>query len=180
MKGFILIAFIWFVCACSKEKNIPSTDIVETPMQAVFTKQVPVDAFRIVRDTEGSFGLRFFASENGTISQLGCLMPVAQRTINVVDGSRFVYADVAPVSIVKNKRYVISVQNISNGVLKGYHLFFKGPNSGTVLLYPFTQGRVTFEAPLFRNGSVTAIPDFNNQSDFPFIRGLADFSIRFN
>lgn len=197
-KAIILsLALSLVFVACKKEKTEePPSDNTETPMKTAVETKSPADTIYSQGNSPANFGLKFFSNTAGTIRKLGCRMPaagtytvtlwnfttgvsLAQASVTVTDGSQFAYASFTPVvAISENTRYVISVNNTSSGVAKSYYQLFKKPNTA-INLYPFTKGRITIEAPLYKSGSASVMPDYNNASDFPFLRGVPDFEIDF-
>lgn len=183
--------------SCKKESvSAPeeASNDIETPLKTAVEAKSPADSLYAQGNAPANFGFKFKSSMAGTIRKLGCRMPntgtytvtlwnlsngqpMAQALVNVTNGGQFTYAGVLPaVAIDANTSYVISVNNTSGGVAKPYYQMFKKPNT-VVNLYPFTKGHITIEAPVYKSGLANAMPDYNNASDFPFLRGIADFEI---
>lgn len=185
--------------SCKKEKTKepdPPADNLETPLKTAVEAKSPADTIYSQAGSSANFGYKFKSNTEGTIRKLGCRMPVngtytvtlwnfsnglplAQAMVTVTSAGQFAYASISPaVAITANTSYVISVNNSSSGTAQPYYQMFKKPNT-SINIYPFSKGRITIEEPLYKGGAANSMPNMNNMSDFPFIRGIADFEIDF-
>ncbi|MDX1955182.1 MAG: DUF4082 domain-containing protein [Chitinophagaceae bacterium] len=197
-KAIILsLALSLIFLSCKKEKTEdPPSGNTETPLKTAVEAKTPADTIYSQANSPANFGFKFYSNTAGTIRKLGCRMPaagnytvtlwdfatgasLAQTTVTVTDAGQFAYSAITPVvAISENTRYVISVNNTIGGVGKPYFQLFKKPNTA-INIYPFTKGRITIEAPLYKGGATPVMPNQNNASDFPFMRGVADLEIDF-
>lgn len=195
MKQLIVIlpVFLCVALSCKKSNDDKQDSVnVETPLKTSVENRVPADTIYSAPSTSANFGSKFHSTTAGNIIKLGCRMPEAgtytvtlwdfdfeskilETNVNITNTNEFSYAVITPYSITPNKAYVISVNNVSGGVPKNYFQLYKLPVSA-LNIYPFTVGNIVIEEPLFKSGSVPVFPDQNNSSDFPFIRGVADFT----
>lgn len=176
---------------CKKEKKEEGTSAgAETPLKTILDRKSPADTIYKMNYSTSNYGLKFHSTTNGHITKLGCRMPetgtytvtlwdftshnqLAQAQVTVTNTNEFTYASVPPVDISDINTYVISLNSASGGVPKMYYQLFKKP-SPTYSIYPITAGNIVIDAPLFKSGT-NAFPDYNNASDFPYLRGVADF-----
>lgn len=185
---FILFSVI-YLFSCNK-KEIQST-VGNTPIKEAIDTKTPADTIYSQSNPSANFGFRFHATKNGKITRLGCRMPeigtyevtlwdfntknlLANKSISITASDDFFYSLITSVAIVATKDYVISVNNSSSAISKKYFQLFKKPTPATNL-YPFTVKDIVIMEPLYKSGATSACPDYNNSSDFPYLRGLSDF-----
>jgi hypothetical protein len=181
----LLITFA-FACKKSADVSIPPS---ETPVKTTYTQKIVYDTVEIFPGSY-EFGYKFYSSKNGKISQLGCLAPVKGNirvslwdfdskdlitavTINS-DSTSFQYVDIPAVSIVANKRYVISLNSHANGVSR-YSLGRKKPSSN---IYPFSSGSVTFEALQQIESTTSKFPAQVLPTSQVYLGGFSDFKLQ--
>lgn len=197
MKKTIYIAALFLIfgiaaTSCKKESG-PSTK-TETPMQATLSTSLVVDSFRIYANNNWEFGQKLFFSKNGKITKLGCKMGnkgnfrvsfwdfatknlIAATTISVTDTTKFTYNSVSAISVTANTRYVISVNNTSDGVYKLYYVYVKKSNTTNATIYPFTTGSVTYESHAETNSANSIFPDI--VADKYYIDGIPDMQFEY-
>ncbi len=188
----ISILFITATVSCKKagKGGSPAPASDATPMRAAIQAKNPADTIYQQPGSAANFGYKFYPVISGNVLKLGCRMPVngtyevslwdfdsksllAKVTVTVTSSTDFSYASITPLTITVNKRYVISVNNMSSGIAQPYYQLFKKPTTA-INIYPFTSGNIVIEAPYYKGGATSVMPDLNNTSDFPFIRGVAD------
>lgn len=178
--------------SCKKGSNGESQPPADanTPLRTAVNAKNPADTIYKQNSSAANFGYKFYPLISGNVLKLGCRMPVsgsyevslwefdsktllAKAAVTVTVATDFSYAAIPPLTITVNKRYVVSVNNMSSGAAQPYYQLYKLPTtSGN--LYPFTSGNIVVEAPYYKGGATSVLPDQNNASDFPFMRGVAD------
>ena len=157
MKNFKISAVLFLVLAAISCKKEESTTITENPMKATIAAKTVVDSFYTYQYSDFEAGFRFYPSRDGKINKLGCQMRskgnylvslwdfttealIASTTVNVTDTTSFFYNTISDVPIVANKNYVVSILIPSGNY---YNIYYKGPSTEGVSLYPFTTGNIT-------------------------------------
>jgi Domain of unknown function (DUF4082) len=198
MLRFSILLLVTVACcvSCKKNKVANTASNIETPLKTSVESKLPADTIYSQNAGSAEFGIKFYASVPGAITKLGCRMPstgtytvslwdftsgtlIHQTTVTVSDISQFTYTGITPQTITPDKRYAVSVNTTSSGTAKPYFQLYKKPTTG-INIYPFISGTLTIEAPLYKSGTVIAFPNYNNASDFPFLRGVADIQFEYN
>jgi hypothetical protein len=186
---FLLIFPILFACKKDKKDTTQQTK-EETPLKTIIDRKSPADTIYQMNTAAATYGLKFHSTINGNITKLGCRMPaagtytvtlwdftshnqLAQAQVTTTSSSEFAYTSITPVPMSDLNTFVISVNSTSGGTAKAYYQLYKKP-SPSIGIYPITAGNIVIDAPLYKAGT-NAFPDYNNASDFPYLRGVADF-----
>lgn len=189
LLSIFLITAIVSCKKASKGGSQPPAD-ANTPLRTAVNAKNPADTIYKQNNSAANFGYKFYPLISGNVIKLGCRMPVsgsyevslwdfdsksllAKVTVTVTASTDFSYAAIPPLTITVNKRYVVSVNNVSSGTAQPYYQLYKKPTTA-LNLYPFTSGNIVVEAPYYKGGAISVMPDQNNASDFPFMRGVAD------
>lgn len=185
----IALSILALIFACKKGKNTEQPPQEETPLKTIVDRKAPADTIYQVNATLANYGLKFHSTINGKIKKLGCRMPaagtytlslwdfsshnlLAQAQVTITNTNDFAYTAITPGDISDINNYVVSVNSTSGGSVKPYYQLFKKPTP-TMSIYPMAVGKIVIDEPLYKAGA-NAFPDYNNASDFPYLRGLAD------
>jgi hypothetical protein len=191
-KLILLLFVIVAACSCSKTKVNTVTNTVdttvttvdtpfETPVKSLLTQGRIIDSLDLETVSNLELGNEFYASENGTISKLGCICPtknqayrvslwnfttnniLATVTVTPTDSLHFFYTSITPVTITANTLYMVSINTTVNGsFLPNYFIEQKGDPT---LPFPFSSGDITLLNEYFSFSPITVFPD-NNENDF--------------
>jgi hypothetical protein len=119
--------------SCKKDKEEAIVIVKETPMKKIIQDQMIIDTNIVMENGSYEFGFKFYSSINGTITKLGCQMPeigsyrvsiweydsknlIVATTIKSTDTTKYTYNDISPLEIIANKRYAVSINNISSNL----------------------------------------------------------------
>jgi hypothetical protein len=187
----LLCSVILFAFGCKKDKEEKTaTTITENVMESVVNKATVVDSIQTKKTGPIEFGHQFFFSRDGKITALGCRLPtknipytvnlwdfdnkvlLASATVTPTDSISFSYSAITPVAVSANTKYLVSLNNFSNGEIQSFFLGTK--KGGAESLYPFTEGSVTFEGVYYIKSDTPQFPVTLNPSQ-AIIAGISDF-----
>ncbi|MCG2612853.1 DUF4082 domain-containing protein [Terrimonas sp. NA20] len=196
MKKILLIAIILTPLMWSCKKDQVEINKQEPLGQKVLENLLEhteiVDTVLLANVNALELGMRFYSINAGKITHLGCKMPYAGKfTVSLWDhGSkqllasemidnypdRFSYADIVDIPAMANQRFVISVNNVTEGVKRPYYISQR--KSSTASLYPFTAGNIVYEAFHSKLTTVPLYPDAVTIGNQSFVAGYPDFIIK--
>lgn len=178
MRKFVVLMLLAavFTNGCKKDKTVPS----ETPVKAASGNRNLLDSFVLFPSfgTSYEIGSKLYFTKNGKITKLGCRAGnkgtfavslwdfetstlLASTSVTIEDSSRFTYKGITPLEIVKNKRYVVSLNLTSGGNPKDYWLYYKKNSAGTDIefnVFPVTTGNTVIEDSRYAESSTPVFP----------------------
>jgi hypothetical protein len=188
----LLIPFLFLgllINACKKDEAGTTVKPNENPVTSLLTET----DWKLTAYTGGTFelGYIFSASAAGKITQVGAQMAtpgvytvsiwdadtkalLRQKSIEQTSPSKFSTAAVDPLNIVKDKKYVISINSVIGGVSKGYNGLAKTPASSTTI-FPISRGSILIQKSVYAASATSVYPatDYSNSNTF---WGFADFT----
>ncbi len=186
---------IFTMTGCSKNNDdspnpVTGAKAAESPVASLLaTSGYKVSELDFTPEKGGEFGFLFSPNVNGKISQLGCKMPetgvytvtlwddntskiIRQKTIEQTAPSVAVLVDIEALAVIKDKRYVVSV-NLTSGskIKKTYRLDI----AGGFIQFPKNVGSMLLLAPksIYKVASPT-FPDGGDALTNLSIFGLPD------
>lgn len=157
---------------CKDDNN--DREVVKPSENPITTFIAGVTGFEILRGTMGpwEFGVVFSASVPGKITQLGSQMPdpgnyrvliwewdtqklTRQKTVEQTTPGTLALANVEPLAIEPNKKYVISINSSESGVNKAFYYAYK---IGAAEYMPFTIGNILIQEACYKGTSGPEFP----------------------
>jgi Domain of unknown function (DUF4082) len=191
MKKLLIPFFLLVVLinACKKdETTTPAAKPSETPVSTLISESdwkltaYPASQYEL--------GYVFSASSAGKITQLGVQMAApGVYTVSVWDGdsktllrqkaveqtspSKFSTAAVDELVLVKDKKYVVSINSVVGGVKKGYNGLAK--IGSTTNIFPISRGSIIIQKSVYSSSAVPVFPstDYSTSNTF---WGFADIT----
>lgn len=195
IKLIILLALFGSISACKKKATdpVPIVKASENPMASALV-EVANSTFEMPNDYDnvGDHGFKFSPIVDGNITQLACKMPetgiyavtlweeysnkpLRQKMVEQSTPGKLTYADIDPVKIIKDSKYFITVNNVSNGIVKKY-LAIDGKNK-EIVKFPKVFGNIIMISPAYKNNTyLPSYPDGNDGIIILFLMGLPDFT----
>jgi hypothetical protein len=191
MKKLLIPFFFLFlaISACKKDDPAAVVKPSENPVSSLLTET----GWKLTPYTTGQFelGYIFSASAAGKITEVGAQMAspglytvsiwdattkalLRQKGVEQVSPSTFSKVAIDALALEKDKRYLISINNVVGGVTKGYNGLAKIPSS-TTTIFPISRGSIIIQKSVYSNSSTTVFPtvDYSNTNTF---WGFADFT----
>lgn len=182
--------FLLSLTACKKDN--PSVTQPEHLSKGVLENLLEhneiVDTVILGNNNELELGMRFYSSVKGEISHIGGKMPSPgkfnvslwdyaskQLLVSIVLDNypdKFTYIDIKDIPAMANQRFVISVNNVTEGVSRPYYISKKKSSSGSV--YPFNAGNITYEAFHSKLGATPLFPDAVTEANQSYVAGYPD------
>jgi Domain of unknown function (DUF4082) len=187
MKKFLLPFCLLglLVGACKTDSAKPS----ETPVASLVAE---TDWKLIILDARAfELGYVFSATVDGKITQLGVQMGepglytvsiwdadtkalLRQKSVEQTSPSMFSTAGIDELAIVKDKKYLVSMNSVSGGVTKKYNGLTKNPPS-TTTIFPISRGSIIIQKSVYSASSKPVFPvtDYSTSNGF---YGFADIT----
>jgi Domain of unknown function (DUF4082) len=191
MKKLLILFFLLgiLINACKKDDAATTVKPSETPVSTLVSEA----DWKLTAYTSGKFelGYVFSATAAGKVTQLGAQMNepgvytvsvwdgdtkalLRQKSVEQTSPSKFSTAIIDPLPIVKDKKYVVSINNVIGGVSKGYNGLAKTPASSTSI-FPISRGSIVIQKSVYSSSATTVYPatDYSNSNTF---WGFADIT----
>jgi hypothetical protein len=187
----LLIPFLFvglLLNACKKDDTV-AVKPSETPVSTLVSET----DWKLTAYTSGKFELGYVFSSTvaGKVTQLGAQMNepgvytvsvwdgdtkalLRQKSVEQTSPSKFSTATIDPLPIVKDKKYVVSINNVIGGVSKGYNGLAKTPASSTSI-FPISRGSIVIQKSVYSASATTVYPatDYSGSNTF---WGFADIT----
>jgi hypothetical protein len=187
-----MLTIALFSCKKPQDELLTDKIIGENLMRPTINAKIVIDTVLITKQSPSEDGYKIFFDKDGQVTQLGCKFPqpgnyrvsfwdfdnqemIGSATISITEVGNFKYINIAPINVVANKRYMLSINNSQNGVSVANYMARKIDHA---VFFPFTTGSVTFEQPFFKFSSSTVFPNvpaaknmLNDLPDLTFVPG---------
>ena len=187
----LLIPFLFLgllLNACKKDDTV-AVKPSETPVSSLLTET----DWKLTGYGASQFelGYIFSATVAGKITQLGAQMAepgvytvsvwdvdtkalLRQKSVEQTSPSKFSTAAIDALPIVKDKKYLVSINSVVGGVKKGYNGVAKTTGSSTTI-FPISRGSIVIQKSVYSNSATTVYPttDYSGSNTF---WGFADIT----
>jgi hypothetical protein len=183
---FLLLGLL--INACKKD-DTAAVKPSETPVATLVSEA----DWKLTAYSSGQFelGYVFSASVAGKVTQLGVQMAVPgvytvsvwdvdtkallrQKSVEQTSPSKFSTATIDALALVKDKKYLVSINTVVGGASKGYNGLAKNPASSTTI-FPISRGSIVIQKSVYSNSTTPVFPatDYSGTNTF---WGFADIT----
>jgi hypothetical protein len=191
MRKYLIVIVILsaYNFSCKKEDNTVKPIVSENPVSDLVSES----GWEITSRNNGKYelGYVFSASTNGKITHVAAQMVspgvytvsiwdnnskalLLQKTVEQTTPKKFSSVNVESLAIVKDKKYVVSINNVLSNVNKDYNVVTKkGSNEN---IFPISRKSIVIQKSVYGNSNGNSIfPDVDYSSTNSFY-GFADFT----
>ena len=187
----LLISFLflgWLLNACKKDDSV-AVKPSENPVASLLNGS----GWKISTRNNGAYevGYVFSASVKGKITQVAAQMGdpgnyilsiwdvdtkklLRQKNVEQASPNKFSVATVDDLIIEKDKKYLVSINNTSNGSTKLYSVLEKTPVSSTTI-FPISSGSIVIQKSVYATSAIPVFPTIDYSSTNGFY-GFADIT----